>query len=229
MANVRDMYPAGTDVSKRPLLTTDILKPASSKGEFTLGDSVNELIQYGGKMADYAAGKEESAWAEQSSVVKAGMDAANKPTLTQADIENMLGQKIDATGGQYRDGMNSLRDYLGGAGITGGGIGAALAQQYALARTGQVMDARRSTMIEKATMDAQDRARNFQNTLAYASTIKGPSMIGMDWLQNVLELRLNQGAIMAQKDAAKTAANASKQAGIMSGIGGLAGGIIGAL
>lgn len=229
MAIVRDMYPEGTRDATRPRLTTDILKPTSGGGSFGFNESISELIQYGGRMADYAADKEEGAWAEQKDVVGRGMAEANKPTLTQADIDNMLGDQIDATGGQYLDNMNNLRDYLGAAGITGGGIGAAMAQQYAQARSGQVMDARRSTMIEKAKMDAADRARNFQNTLAYASTIKGPSMIGMDWLQNVLELRLAQKGLRVQEKSAKNAAKAAQTGGIISGIGGVLGGIIGAL
>lgn len=131
-----------------------------------------------------------------------------------------FGAEADRVGQGFNNDMASLREYLGGSGITGGGYAAGLASQYQLARSGQITDARRSLALEAAKMNTAKKMADFNNTLSLASIVnRDPSMLGMDWTQNILDLRLQQQGVEKQDRAAREQAKAAKKAGTMQGIG----------
>jgi len=191
---------------------------------------VNQVLKAGGDEAAKLYNMEEGRGQRMEDIIGAALPEASKPTMTDQDIRRSFGRDADTSASEMIGKMSGLRSYLGGAGITGGGLAAGMAAQYQLARAGQMTDARRALFLEKSKTDALDRARNFQNQLTYASAVNRPvSMIRSDWLNNMAGIRLGQQGVEAQRSAAKDAANASKQAGMMSGIGSIAGGLIGAI
>jgi len=193
-------------------------------------DQINQILGAGGAEAEKLYNLEESRGQKMEDIVRGAAADANVPTMSEQDIRRQFGRSADDSTKSMLGQMDSLRSYLGGAGITGGGLAAGMAAQFQLARAGQMTDARRALFLEKSKADALDRARNFQNQLTLASAVNRPvSMLKSDWLGQMAGIRLGQEGILEQRSAAKDAAEASKQAGIMSGIGGLAGGIIGAI
>lgn len=173
---------------------------------------------------------EEARGARAEGMIGSAVSAANVPTMTDQDIRRSFGRSTDDASKGMMGQMGSLRSYLGGAGITGGGLAAGMAAQFQLARAGQMTDARRALFLEKSKTDALDRARNFQNQLTYASAVNRPvSMLYSDWLGQSAGIRLGQSGVERQYMAGKAAADAQKDAGLMSGIGGIAGGLIGAI
>lgn len=190
--------------------------------------SIDKIMGAGSQMAAGLDQVVEGRGRAMEDTIRQALGPASAPTMTQADIDNQFGMGADAAGKAHMERMNDLRSWLGEAGVTGGGLGPALAQQYELARMGQITDAKRSLYVAKAQSDAADRMRNFQNTLVYANAQnRDPSMIGMEWLQNSLELRLGQQAVEKQDRAAREAAKASKKAGTLQGIAGIASGLAG--
>lgn len=205
-----------TDANGFPLLPTGAFKEDTNVpwADRRMDYSIEKIIGAGGQMAAGLDKVVEGRGRAMEDTIRNALGPASAPTLKQSDIDNQFGMAADATGQQHMDRMANLRSWLGEAGITGGGIGPAMAQQYELARMGQITDARRSLMVTKAQTDAADRMRNFQNQLTYANAQnRDPSMIGMDWLMNVLELRLGQQAVEKQDRAARESAKAAKKAG----------------
>jgi hypothetical protein len=150
--------------------------------------------------------------------------------MTDVILASAYGANADEAAGRYQQNIGNLNDILGAAGHTGGGYAAALAANYDLSRVGQILSANRATQLEAVKMNANKKMQDFNNTLALASAVgQSPSMIPMDWLTNVLGLRMEQyGQNEAMKQANKNA-KASKQAGWMNLIGGIAGPLVGRL
>ncbi len=191
---------------------------------------VNEVLRAGGTEANKLYNMEEARGQRAEDIVGKAAQDANKPTMTDQDIRRQFGQSADASGEEMLGKMSGLRAYLGGAGVTGGGLAAGMAAQYQLARSGQMTDARRALFLEKSKTDALDRAANFQRQMAYASAVNRPvSMIRSDWLNNMAGIRLGQQANEIQRSAAKDAANAAKEGGMLGAIGGIGGALIGAV
>lgn len=159
-------------------------------------------------------------------LVRGALEKSSGPAMSQQDQDLAFAAEADRVGQGFNDDMASLRNYLGGSGITGGGYAAGLASQYQLARAGQITDARRSLQLEAAKMNTAKKMADFNNTLSLASIVnRDPSMIGMDWTQNILDLRLQQQGVEKQDRAAREQAKAAKKAGTMQGIGSILGAV----
>lgn len=171
---------------------------------------------------------EESRGGAAETLIGQALPAANAPTWTDESIRTALGQGSDAAGQDFLKGQDALRSYLGGAGVTGGGLAAGLGTNLELGRLGQVTDARRSFYLDKVRTDAADRARNFQNTLTYANAVNRPvSGAYADYLSNLSQLRLGQYGLEKGYFANKDKAKAAEDAGWMNLLGSLGGAAIG--
>lgn len=192
--------------------------------------SVDKIVGAGSQYAFGLADVEEQRGQRAEDLVRGALNETDKPSMSQGDIDRMFGAEADRASSSFIENIGALRDMLGGAGITGGGLPAALASQMELTRQGQITDARRSLMIEKSKMDAADRMRKFNNSLTLAQIVaRSPSAVGLDWLNQILQLRLSQGALERQDHAATEAAKAAGKAGTMSMIGQIGGALIGAI
>lgn len=217
------MGPGGLPTLPKDAFLLDTQVPWRDK-QYELGGE--KLLGLGTQYADALTNVENQRGARAEQIIGDAVNAANKPSMTQEQIDNEFGAGADAAGKDYLKQMDALRSYIGGAGVTGGGVAAGLAQQFELARLGQVTDTRRSLMVEKAKMDAADRVRNFNNTLVLAQQVqRSPSMIGMDWIQNVLGYRNNQLAVEKQEAAADEANKTARKAGQWQAVGSVLGGL----
>jgi len=211
----RDVYNLDTDVPWRDKQYELSIEKILGAGAQQAG-ALDQVVEGRGRQAE--------------DLVRNALGASSGPAMAQKDIDLAYGQEADRIGGGFNDDMASLRNYLGGSGVTGGGYAAGLASQYQLARMGQITDARRSLTLEAAKMNTAKKMADFNNTLSLASIVnRDPSMLGMDWTQNILDLRMNQQGVEKQDRAAREQAKAAKKAGTMAGIGsivGMVGGLI---
>lgn len=202
-----------------PGLDPDIFAQKQTGGN-DLAKSIEDIIKGGTPYVLGLERKENEGNAKAEDIIRSALGRSAGPAVSQQDIDNAVGQGADEAGKQYLQNIGNLSDTLGGAGITGGGLPAALYQQYQLARVGQIGDTRRAAYLDAAKQNTLKKQMDFQNTMAFANqTAQGPSMIGADWLNNILGLRLEQNATNRADEAAKRAAKASKNAGWM-GLGG---------
>lgn len=153
---------------------------------------------------------------------------ANVPTLTDEDIRRATSRESDRFAEDEQQGMRDLRAFMGASGITGGGMPAGMAGQFALQRSGQMLGVRRDMRLKKAEMDAMDRAAHFQRGLPMAQLMnEDPNMAGIDALTNMVDWRTNIYLGLQQIDVARQAARAQKDAGKMGLFGDIAQGILG--
>lgn len=185
--------------------------------------SIEKILGAGSQMAGALDQVVEGRGRAAEDIVRNALAKSSGPAMTQGDIDLAFGQETDRIGQGFNDDMASLRNYLGGSGITGGGYAAGLASQYQLARMGQITDARRSLQLEAAKMNTAKKMADFNNTLSLASIVnRDPSMVGMDWTQNILDLRLQQQGAEKADRAAREQAKAAKKAATLQGIGSIA-------
>lgn len=186
----------------------------------TLADLIDEGLGGAGDEAMRLQNQAESSKGGATSFLQDAFQQASAPSITDAQISNLFGQQSDQAGKQFLSNMGNLRSYLGGMGVTGGGLAGGLASGVEMQRLGQVTDAKRGLMIEKARSDALDKARNFANAQSVAGAMgRDPSTFYMDYLSDALGIRLGQSGIEAQLAAAKAQAKAAKGAGKASGGG----------
>lgn len=145
------------------------------------------------------------------------------PSMSQAQIDAMYQSQSSQASKAFRSNMGGLRDYMGSSGVTGGGLPAGMAAQFAMARRGSLIDAKRSLLVDKAVSDAKD------NSMIAQSIGRSPSTAGVDALASILQTRLGEMGISADYEAAKAQAKATKDAGNKSMIGGIIGSIGGVL
>lgn len=182
--------------------------------------SIEKILGAGAQQAGALDKLIESRGQASEDLVRGALEKSSGPAMTQQDIDLGFAQEADRVGQGFNDDMASLRNYLGGSGITGGGYAAGLASQYQLARMGQITDAKRSLQLEAAKMNTAKKMADFNNTLSLASIVnRDPAMVGMDWTQNILDLRLQQQGAEKQDRAAREQAKAAKKAGQLQGIG----------
>lgn len=182
--------------------------------------SIEKILGAGAQQASGLDSLIESRGQAAEDLVRGALGKTSGPAMTQQDIDLGYAQEADRVGKGFNDDMASLRNYLGGSGITGGGYAAGLASQYQLARMGQITDAKRSLQLEAAKMNTAKKMADFNNTLSLASIVnRDPAMVGMDWTQNILDLRLQQQGAEKQDRAAREQAKAAKKAGQLQGIG----------
>lgn len=223
-----------TTTMRRPIDATSFYTPddsqKSAKKMKFFNDQIDTLLGEGYGEAKRLGGVEESRGQKMEDIVAGALPAANAPTWTDEAFNNALTGGSDAAGHDMLSGMNSLRSYLGGAGVTGGGLAAGLATNLELGRLGQVTDSRRALFLERTKQDALDKARNFQNALTYANAVnRPPSTVYADFLADATNFRGQQLGAEYARDAGKKARKAGKDAGELGAIGGIGGALIGAL
>ena len=206
------------DAGGQPIPTGDVFAK-TGKGLGGNSAAIENIVGYGTANANYLNQEENARINRATGMVNAGTAAAQNPLLSQEQIDTQFGRGADAAAPNYLNQMQNLRDSLGGAGISGGQYGAAMASNYGLQRMGQVTDARRTTMLDAIKTNAGLRAQNFQTTLAQAAQNQtAPSMVNQDWIGQMLGMRQN---MMGQDMAAKVAKGASTSALIGGGLGAL--------
>lgn len=195
-----------------------------------LQNQINKTLGAGYGEAQRVGAEAESRGAKAEQTMTDAYNASKRPSLSMEDINRLLTESGDASAKSFLGNIGSLRSYLGGAGITGGGLAGGLATGAELQRLGQITDAKRGLMIEKARLDAQDLARNFNNAQSLATFQNRPvDTTVMDFLGDVTGIRLGQQGVLAELSAAKDQASASRSSGLLQGIGGIATGALGAL
>lgn len=144
-------------------------------------------------------------------------DAANKPTITQEEIDRQFGRKASAAGQNMLDSMSALREYMGSSGVFGGGSPMGMAGNFNLQYLASLNQSRGDLMSFKATSDALDRQKMFDRSQVLAGAQNSPiSMLGIDFEnQNTQTLLAKYG--MDQQ--AKAAKNAGQNQLLGAGIG----------
>lgn len=219
--------PGGMPVIPKDVYNLDTAVPWRDK-QYEL--SIEKILGAGSQQAGALDKVVEGRGQAAEDLVRGALAASSGPAMTQKDQDLAFASEADRVGQGFNDDISSVRNYLGGSGITGGGYAAGLASQYQMARMGQITDARRSLQLEAAKMNTAKKMADFNNTLSLASIVnRDPSMLGMDWTQNILDLRMQQQGVEKQDRAAREQAKAAKSAGQMAGIGSIAGAVFGAL
>ena len=137
--------------------------------------------------------------------------ASEQDTLNR----NLFSSFADEAGGKARAGIRDLRTMLGGRGF-GAGSGAAmgLGSRIALQQQSEVMRGRRDVALESAKRAALNRAQRRQFLGGIANvTNQSPSLLGLDTLTNVFDVRAAQASneenIYAANKAGKRAATSA--------------------
>lgn len=174
-------------------------------------DIDQQLANYG----DVAWGlnaEEEKRGASMEQYLREAATNANKPTITQQEIDRQFGQKSDMASRDFLNNMSGLRDYVGASGITGGGHIGGIAANAELARLRSLTQARGDLMSYKATADAKDRMMAWDRATQIGQAINRPvSMLGADYENQALGTRLTElGVEAGRQGAADTAKNSKK-------------------
>ncbi len=181
----------------------------------------------GGAMADYGneayAGRdeEERRGAAAESLMREAGQKADKPTITSEEIARRFSRESDKASDSFLSGMDTLREYSGASGVTGGGEIGGIAANMQLARLAQLTTARSDLMSFKATSDALDRQRVYDRSGTLAQYVNRPiSMLGIDFQNQNAQNRQALLGVEANRATQKYAAEASKP-GILDYVRGL--------
>ena len=216
-ANVHDFADSLTQWGKgqSPLLRT------MTQGELALGAGLTQAAGI-----DQEINKRQDA---ERGFLTQQFNEADKPTLSQADIERQQGMAADQAAAQARQMVQNLREHLGMAGVQGGAA-TGLASRIEMARMGQITGANRDLKILKAQTDAQDRREKYNRALGLADfRSKGPSELLLSQLNELAGVRLAEKDLEYGKWMADDAAKAGKSAGMLGMAGQVAGGLLGLL
>lgn len=214
-------------------MNTDNFVPWAMGADLGAGDyqgrtsrALGASMQEGFRLRD----EEDNRYRETRGFLENQFAAANQPTISDQMARQMYSREADQIGsGSLRD-LSGLRSSLGGAGITGGGLAAGLGAQIELARLGQLTGAKREVAITKAQTDAEDRARQFQRAMGLGEFMnQSPSMIGLDVLGSMSDIRLGQELGERQVEAASRSARATERAGKTAAAGSVLSGALGAI
>ena len=193
-------------------------------------DTIGDILDFGGQYTDWITQTEEARGQAAEDYLRGAVGAFDKPSMSDLDIRRMMTTAGDRSAQGFKANMKNLRGYLGGAGITGGGLASQLGTNYEAQRQFALTDAARTSYEKKVQMDSLDKTAKFQAQLALANQMqRDPSVAAMDWLGQAGTVALGQYGVEAQQNAAKAAAKAQKNAGIMGAIGGVLGGLGGVL
>lgn len=191
-------------------------------------DKVNEGLSSYGTAAYAGADEEERRGAEQEAYLRDEKSKADKPTITQQEIDRQFGRASDAASGNYNEELAGIREYLGDSGVTGGGMVGGLLANAEIARLRQLTSARSDLMSFKATQDSLDRQRSFDRAQTVAASINRPiSMLGIDFENQALQTQQGLLGMEVNRAGAKEMANASRDAATKGLIGSLGGGLLG--
>lgn len=168
-------------------------------------------LREAGRLAD----TEDSRRGETLGFLRGEFDRANADSaIKPGEMAMRLGRATDAATGQSLDQWSTLRDALGSAGITGGGLAAGLGSQIELGRLGQITGAKRDLAIYESERQAKSASDRFLRSLGLAEYMnQGPSMALMDQLNNVISVNLNRDLGRMQLMAAREGADATRDAG----------------
>jgi len=189
-----------------------------------LSDQVNKIFGAAAGEAKRLGLEEERRYHEGLSRVKGAYEKSLVPTISDETERMLEAQASDVASRDFKRDIGQIRNFLGGAGVTGGGIAAGLGSQARIARLGKISDARTQLRIDKAREDAADRQRALLGA-ERVSAFEGqdPSTAWVQFLTNALLFRGGQQAAAAQEYAAKKSASASNSAGIFGAIGDIVG------
>jgi hypothetical protein len=152
---------------------------------------------------------------------------ANKG-MGQQEIDARMGRASDAATGQSLDNWKGLRDQLGAAGVTGGGMAAGLGGQIELGRLAQIQGSKRDIAIAEAERRSRAATDNFMASLGLGNFLnQSPSMLQLDQFNSLLDFGSNVTLGEKEIEASKYAANKQAKAGKTSAIGSIIGGILG--
>lgn len=168
------------------------------------------LADYGNE-AYAARDEEERRGAEAERLIREAAHKADKPTITQDEINRRFSREADRASDNYLAEMGQLREYAGESGITGGGEIAGIASNALLRKFAALTTAKGDLMSFKATSDALDRQKAFDRSTVVAAAASRPvSMLGIDFQNQALQTRLGLYGVEQSRQAAKAAAEASK-------------------
>lgn len=154
---------------------------------------------------------------------------ANRP-MTEEEKALKMGKASDAATGQSLDRWSALRSQLGEMGYTGGGRPAYDAAQIELGRLGQIQGSKRDLAIAEAERQSQNASNEFMAAMGLGNfEAQGPSMLGLDQFNSLLDFGANVTLGEKEIDASKYAAKQSAKAGKQSMFGSIFGGLLGAL
>lgn len=201
-------------------------RPDTPWNDKDLREFIDKSIDYGSEYVDWISAEEERRGQAAEDIVRGAASAFDKPSMTDQDISRMMTTAGDRSAREFKSNMGNLRSYLGGAGVTGGGVAAQLGTNYEAQRQGVLTDATRSLFEKRVAQDALDRQARFNAQLQVAGIVgRDPSTAPMDWLTTASSLRLGEFSTIEQLQEAARARKASERAGVMSGIGGILGGL----
>lgn len=133
-------------------------------------------------------------------------------------IGTMFAREMDAAGRMQKDDMRFLRENLGGAGITGGGLAAGLASQIQMQRMAQITGAKRDLKIARMERDAQAALENINAAFGVAGYLnQTPSLLGADAAGNLLGLAVTRESDLRGTQAAKKASQSGLVGGLIQG------------
>lgn len=192
-----------------------------------INDMLEESLKQAGSEAERLAKEEERRGSKAEDTLRGAIDAANVPTLSQADIDRLFSKGVDTSGAAFKQTIGNLRSMLGANGLTGAsGFAGGLAADAEAQRLASLVGSRRDLLIQKSVTDATDRLNQYDRMTDLTSLINRPvAMQVSDFLQMLAGMNLTRLDNQLGYNAAKDAANAGKTAGIMNGIGGILGGI----
>lgn len=171
--------------------------------------------RYGLNLAEQLAKEEDANTAKTRDFLMGSRNknqAAMEASLGTAS--QMFGKYADQASGNALNQFRGLSDYLGGAGITGGGLAAGLGAQIDLQRQGQISEGMRDISIREGERRGQMASDMFLQDLSLAPYLnQSPSMLLLDETNSLAaamqESTLGWGQINASKE---IAARASKDA-----------------
>ena len=131
----------------------------------------------------------------------------------------------DGAGAKAKAGISNLRSLLGARGLGGGsGAAAGLASRIAFQQQSEVIGAKRDTALEAAQRSAIHRARRQQFVGGIANlTNQSPSMIGLDTLTNIFDVRAAGVSRQEEIGAANKAGKRAQTGAILGGVGNIFG------
>jgi hypothetical protein len=204
-------------------------KSAKQTKRTWLGNQINQQLADYGNEAYRLRDLEESRGAAQEAYAREAKAKADKPTITNEEIDRRFARSSDNASQGFLDDMAGIREYAGESGVGGGAI-QGIAANAELERLAQLTQARGDLMSFKATQDALDRQREFDRATQVGQIINRPvSMLGVDFQNQALQTRQAMLGVEVNRQGADKQAEATKNAGLLGAIGSIGGGILGAL
>lgn len=222
------LIPTSSEMTDR-YKVPDWYAKAARVGKYKYGvDKVAEGLASYGTAAYAGADEENKRGAAQEAYLRDEKAKADKPTITQQEIDRQYGRASDSASGNYNEELAGIREYLGDSGVTGGGMVGGLLANAEIARLRQLTSARSDLMSFKATQDSLDRQRSFDRAQTVASSINRPiSMLGIDFENQALQTQQGLLGLEVNRAGAKEMANAQRSASTKGLIGSVAGGLLG--